>query len=62
VAEPRDSLVKKYREGAAVIATAVAGLGDTELDYGPSDGGWSPRQVVHHTADSEMTSAELRTA
>jgi hypothetical protein len=57
VAEHRDARVRKYREGAAVLAAAVAGLGDTELNYRPSDGGWSPREVVHHTADSEMTSA-----
>ena len=30
---------------------------DAELDYLPRDGGWSPREVVHHTADSELTSA-----
>ena len=28
-----------------------------ELDHRPADGGWTPREVVHHVADSEMTSA-----
>ena len=35
----------------------VEGLTEDELDARPADGGWTPREVVHHTADSEMTSA-----
>ena len=35
----------------------MAGLSDAELDHRPGDGGWTPREVVHHLADSEMTSA-----
>ena len=53
----RAELTEKYRQGPGVIAAAVEGLSDAELDYRPSDGGWSPREVIHHTADSEMTSA-----
>jgi hypothetical protein len=53
----RTDLIAQYREGAAVLAAAVAGLSDEELDNRPADGGWSAREVVHHTADSEMTSA-----
>ena len=37
----------------------MRGLSERELDYLPRDGGWSPREVVHHTADSELTSAIL---
>jgi hypothetical protein len=40
-----------------VLAAAVSGLSDEQFDHRPSDGGWSAREVVHHTADSEMTSA-----
>ena len=40
-----------------MLRAAVAGLADAELDRRPSDGGWTPREVVHHVADSEMTSA-----
>ena len=40
-----------------MLRAAVAGLSDAELDHRPSDGGWTPREVVHHVADSEMTSA-----
>src|SRR5207248_7584522 len=40
-----------------VLAAAVDGLTDAELDRRPAGGGWSAREVVHHVADSEMTSA-----
>ncbi|MGI8610269.1 MAG: DinB family protein [Candidatus Dormibacteria bacterium] len=53
----RAALLEQYRNGPDVMSAAVAGLTDAELDHKPADGGWSPREVVHHTADSEMTSA-----
>ena len=53
----RRELVERYRAGPAVIREAVAGLDAAALDRRPADGGWTPREVVHHTADSEMASA-----
>jgi DinB superfamily len=53
----REELTSRYREGPAVLADAVSGLSERQLDHKPSDGGFSAREVVHHTADSEMTSA-----
>jgi hypothetical protein len=53
----RVALLRRYREGPDRIDEAVRGLSDAELDYRPRDGGWSAREVVHHTADSETTSA-----
>lgn len=53
----REDLIRRYREGPDVLAAAVAGLTDADLDRHPADGGWSAREVVHHVADSEMTSA-----
>jgi hypothetical protein len=53
----RDELIARYREGPAVVERVAAGLGDEELDHVPADGGWSARAVIHHLADSEMTSA-----
>ena len=53
----RDELLRRYREGPDQLETAARGLSERELDYLPHDGGWSPREVVHHTADSELTSA-----
>ena len=56
-ADRRAALVAQYEAGPGVLRAAVAGLSAAELDHRPSDGGWTPREVVHHVADSEMTSA-----
>jgi hypothetical protein len=53
----RAVLLQRYREGPGELEAAARGLSEAELDYAPRDGGWSPREVVHHTADSELTSA-----
>lgn len=36
------------------VEEAVRGLDDAALDTPYRDGGWTPRQVVHHLADSHM--------
>jgi uncharacterized damage-inducible protein DinB len=36
------------------LSAATAGLTDAQLDTPYRDGGWSPRQIVHHLADSHM--------
>ena len=56
-ADRRSALVAQYEAGPAVLLAAVEGLSPAELDRRPADGGWTPREVVHHVADSEMTSA-----
>ena len=53
----RSELVKKYKEGYAVVAAALEGASDAELDRRPAPGKWTSREIVHHLADSEMTSA-----
>jgi DinB superfamily len=53
----RYELIGRYREGPAVLADAVSRLSERQLDHKPTDGGFSAREVVHHTADSEMTAA-----
>ena len=54
----RADLIAQYRAGHAAVVAAVDGLTDAELDTRPpGDGEWTPREVVHHLADSEMTSA-----
>jgi hypothetical protein len=55
--DERRKQIGLYREGPDVVESAVAGLSDAELDRAAGDGGWTARQVVHHLADSEMTSA-----
>jgi len=51
----RDVLVKQYTQGHSVVIEALAGITSTELDARRD--GWTAREVVHHLADSEMTSA-----
>jgi hypothetical protein len=55
--EVRQQLIEKYRAGYDEIVRALEGITDAELDFRPAPGKWSPREVVHHLADSEMTSA-----
>lgn len=51
----RDALVSQFREGYLAVERAISGLTDDELDRPGREGGWTPRQVVHHLADSEAT-------
>lgn len=55
----RDELIRRYAEGPDEVRRAVEHLIDAQLDTRPSDdpAGWTARQVIHHLADSEMTSA-----
>jgi hypothetical protein len=55
--ETRKKLVAQYKDGYRVVAEALAGATDEELDVKPGPGKWSAREIVHHLADSEMTSA-----
>ena len=54
-AQARRRLIEQYRAGPAVLEAALRDLPEADLDH--SGEGWTPRQVVHHVADSEMTSA-----
>jgi hypothetical protein len=53
----RLALIARYREGPAFLAAIVDGQPDAALDRRPADRSWSAREIVHHVADSEMTSA-----
>ena len=53
----RRTLIARYADGTAVVERALADIGRDALDRRPADGSWTPREVVHHLADSEMTSA-----
>lgn len=53
----RKELIDKYKDGYRAVAEALAGIDGAALDKHPAPGKWSPREIVHHLADSEMTSA-----
>jgi hypothetical protein len=53
----RSELIARYKDGYREVAAALQGASDRELDSKPAPGKWSAREIVHHLADSEMTSA-----
>jgi hypothetical protein len=55
--QERKTLIAQYRDGYAAIAEALLKITPEELDARPGPGRWTPREIVHHLADSEMTSA-----
>jgi DinB superfamily len=56
-AAARKELVNQYKDGYRVVTEALEKISDRELDARPAPGKWSVREIVHHLADSEMTSA-----
>jgi hypothetical protein len=55
--EERKKLIAQYRDGYAAVSEAMLKITPQELDARPGPGRWSAREIVHHLADSEMTSA-----
>ena len=53
----RKKLIDQYKDGYRAVADALAGATDEELNARPAPNKWSAREIVHHLADSEMTSA-----
>jgi hypothetical protein len=53
----RTALIERYQQGYQAVVDGVRGLSEAELDARPAPGEWTPREIVHHLADSEMTSA-----
>jgi hypothetical protein len=56
-AQTRRKLIDQYKDGYRIVTEALTGATDAELDAHPAPGKWSAREIVHHLADSEMTSA-----
>jgi hypothetical protein len=50
-------LIREYRAGHRAVMEAFQGITDQELDHSAVEGEWTPRQIAHHLADSEMMSA-----
>ncbi len=55
--QSRRTLIEKYKDGYRAVSDALRGISERELDAHPAPGKWSAREIVHHLADSEMTSA-----
>ena len=53
----RRKLIDQYKDGYRVVTEALGGARGNELNAPPAPGKWSARDIVHHLADSEMTSA-----
>lgn len=54
--QKRAAWIADIRDLPGHARAAVAGLADAQLDTPYRDGGWTPRQVIHHLADSHMNS------
>ncbi len=52
--ENRNEKIQAIRNLPKEVQAAVEGLNDDQLDTPYREGGWSPRQIVHHIADSHM--------
>jgi DinB superfamily len=55
-ASERSALIARYRDGYKAVREALEGVTDEDLDRS-ADGGWTPRQVIHHLADAEIEGA-----
>ncbi len=54
--QERGRLIARHREGYSVVKEALSGITPRELDHSAT-GEWTPREIAHHLADSEMMSA-----
>ena len=55
-ADERAPLIARYREGYGAVMESLRTITARELDRSAS-GEWTPREIAHHLADSEMMSA-----
>ena len=53
-AATREALIAAVAGVPSALSIALAGLTEAQLDTPYRPGGWSPRQIVHHLADSHM--------
>jgi hypothetical protein len=56
-AEERKTLIAKYAAAYDEVVGSLEGLSAEALTAHPLPGKWSAAEIVHHLADSEMTSA-----
>lgn len=56
-AQRRGALIERYKAGYQAVVDALQGITEAELDQRATPDSWTAREIVHHLADSEMTSA-----
>src|SRR5262249_3152507 len=49
--------LERFRRGAEVLATVLTGAAGEEVDFVPSPGKWTIRQIMAHLADGELVGA-----
>ena len=49
----REKILESFKRGPDLLETVLCDLSDNNLDYIPSNGGWSIRQIVHHLVDGD---------
>ena len=52
--DAREALVARIAAIPSRVRAAVVGLTEDQMDTAYREGGWSPRQIAHHLADSHM--------
>lgn len=55
-ASMRATLITRYSDGPQILADALAAVPADLLDSSALADEWTPRQIIHHVADSETTS------
>lgn len=53
IPENHDEILELFKQGPCILENAIADLSESEMDYIPSKGGWTIRQIVHHIADGD---------
>ena len=53
----RRALMAQYEAGYQAVGEALGRLAGEQMDARPAPDEWSPREIVHHLADSEMVAA-----
>lgn len=51
--ENQSKVLELFKQGSGIIEKALAGLKKSELDYAPTNGGWTIRQLIHHITDGD---------
>ncbi len=53
VPENKIETLNLFEQGPIMLENALEDMSDIELDYIPSNGGWSISQIVHHIVDGD---------